>query len=138
MNYIPNSNFLTIKIVNTPSSVLQFYYFIDSGSTNSQDRGGCRELMTMIRRFSLNVRKFFMRPLQTLKTVINWKKSVHEIQNYPCVISKFDALCYSIEPKPNKKISLNLLKYIKLLFKKVRAFSFARDVKERFMARTRN
>ena len=94
--------------------------------------------MAMSRRFLLNVRKFFIRPLQTLKTVINWTKSVHEIQNYPCVISKFDALCYSIEPKANEKISLNLLKDIKLLFKKVRAFSFTRDVKETFMAITRN
>ena len=58
-----------------PSSVLQFYCFIDSGGTktlvNLQDRGGCGELMTMSRRFLLNVRKFFIRPLQTLKTVIN-------------------------------------------------------------------
>ena len=91
-----------------PSSVLQFYCFIDSGSTktlvNLQDRGGCGELMTMSRRFLLNVRKFFIRPLQTLKTVINWTKSVHEIQNYPCVISKFNALCCSTEPKVNKKL----------------------------------
>ena len=125
-----------------PSSVLQFYCFIDSGSTktlvNLQDRGGCGELITMSRRYLLNVRKFFIRPLQTLKTVINWTKSVHEIQNYPCVISKFNALCYSTEPKANKKINLNLLKDLKLLFKKVRTFSFTRDVKEKFIARTRN
>ena len=41
---------------------------------------------------------------------------------------------YNIEPKVDKEISLNLLENM-LLFTKVRAFSFTRDVKERFKAR---
>ena len=34
---------------------------------------------------------------------------IQEMQGSPCVISNFDALCYNIEPKVNKEISLNLL-----------------------------
>ena len=78
--------------------------------------------------------KFFVCALQTFK-VINSAQLVQEIQGSPCVISNFDALCYNIEPKVNKEISLNLLEIMLLLFTKVRAFSFARDVKERFKAR---
>ena len=57
------------------------------------------------------------------------------MQGSPCVISNFGALCYNIQPKVNKEISLNLLENMFLIFTKVRVFSFARDVKERFNAR---
>ena len=58
---------------------------------------------------------------------------VQEKQSSPYFISNFDALCYNIEPKVNKEISLNLLENMLLLFTIVRkVFSFARDVKERF------
>ena len=56
------------------------------------------------------------------------------MQGSACVISNFDALCYNIKPKVNKEISLNLLENM-LLFTKVRALSFARDVKESFKVR---
>ena len=57
------------------------------------------------------------------------------MQDTSCVISNFDVLCYNIEPKVNKEISLNLLENMLLFFTKVRALSFARDVKERFKTR---
>ena len=57
------------------------------------------------------------------------------MQGSPCVISNFGALCYNIQPKVNKEISLNLLENMFLIFTKVCVFSFARDVKERFNAR---
>ena len=69
--------------------------------------------------------------------MINSAQLGQEMQGSPCVISSFEALCYNIEQKFNKEISLNLLEnmLLMLLFTKVHAFSFARDVKERFKAR---
>lgn len=57
------------------------------------------------------------------------------MQGNPRIVSIFDTLGYSIEPKFNSEISLNLLKNMLLLFGKARAFLFARDVKERLKAR---
>ena len=69
--------------------------------------------------------------------MINSVQLGQEMQGSPCVIASFEALCYNIEPKVNKEISLNLLEnmLLMLLFTKVHAFSFARDVKARFKAR---
>ena len=39
--------------------------------------------------------------------------------------------CYSIEPKVNKELSLNLLECMLELFVKVQMFSFVRDIKEK-------
>ena len=75
------------------------------------------------------MRKFFVFPLQTFKQL------VQEMQDSPCVISNFDALYYNSEPKVTKEIILNLLENMLLLFTRVCAFSFAKDVKERFKAR---
>ena len=44
----------------------------------------------------------------------------------------------TLNKKVNKEISVNLLEHMLLLFTKVCAFSFARDVKERFKARIKN
>ena len=56
------------------------------------------------------------------------------MQGCPCLISNFNALCYDIESRVNKEISLNLLENMVLLFTNVCAFSFSRDVKKRFRA----
>ena len=86
----------------------------------------------------LECEKSFSLSTSNFQTVINSAQFVQEIQGSPCVISNFDVLCYNIEPKTNKEISLNLLENMLLLFTKVCAFSFARDVKERFKARIKN
>ena len=86
----------------------------------------------------LECEKSFSLSTSNFQTVINSAQFVQEIQGSPCVISNFDVLCYNIEPKTNKEISLNLLENMLLLFTKVCVFSFARDVKERFMARIKN
>ena len=59
------------------------------------------------------------------------------MQENSSVISNFDALCSNIDPKVNKEISLNISEGMLLLFTKVCAFSFARDVKEKFKAKSK-
>ena len=51
------------------------------------------------------------------------------------IISNYDSLCYSIEPKVNKKLSLNLLERMLELFVKVQMVSFSRDIKEKHKAK---
>ena len=47
------------------------------------------------------------------------------------IIPNYDSLCYSIVPKLNKDLSLNLLESVLYLFVKVRMFLFSRDIKEK-------
>ena len=75
--------------------------------------------------------KVFLLSTSNFQTVINSAQLVQEMQGSPCVVLNFDALCYNVEPKVNKEISLNSLENMLLLFTKVQASSFARDVKER-------
>ena len=44
---------------------------------------------------------------------------------------KFSSIIYNVKPKVNKEISFSLLENMLLQFTKLRAFSFARDVKEK-------
>ena len=110
---------------------------LDSPQTliNSQDRGELWRVNDNVQNiFTECEKKIFLSTLN-FQTVINSAQLVQELQGSPCAISNFDALCYNSEPKVNKEISLNLLENMLLLCTKVRAFSFARDVKERFKAR---
>ena len=47
------------------------------------------------------------------------------------VVSNFKCICYVIDPKVNKEISLNILEQILVLFVRLRTFSFAKDVREK-------
>ena len=120
------------------SSIL-LYCKTDSDSTqtliNSQDRGELWRVNDNVQNIFIECEKIFCLSTSNFQTVINSAQLVQEMQGSPCVISNFDALCYKIEPKINKAISLNLLENMLLLFTKVHAFSFARDVKKRFKAR---
>ena len=71
--------------------------------------------------------KVFCSSIAHFETVINLPQLVQEMQGNPRVVSIFDTLGYSIEPKFNTENSLNFLKSMLLLFTK--------DVKERFKDR---
>ena len=114
----------------------------DSDSTqnfiNSQDCGGLWRVNNNVQNILIECEKVFRLSTSSFQPVINSAQLVQEMQGSLCIISSFEALCYNIEPKVNKEISLNLLENVLLLFTKVRAFSFARDVKERFKAKIKN
>ena len=111
----------------------------DSDSTqtliNSQVRGGSWRVDDSVQNNFVECEKIFCLSTLNFQTVINSAQLVQEMQGGPCIISNFDALCYNIGPKVSKETSLNLLENMLLLFTKVFAFSFARDVKERLKAR---
>ena len=91
--------------------------------------------MRVVQNIFIECEKIFRSSITHFEIVINLPQLVQKLHGNPCVISVFDALGYSIEPKFNSEISLNLLKNMLLLFGKARPFSFARDVKERLKAR---
>ena len=82
----------------------------DSAQTliNSQDRGGFWRVNDNMQNIFIECEKIFRLSNSNFQTVINSAQLVQEMQGSPCVILNFDALCYNIEPKVNKEISLNL------------------------------
>ena len=101
---------------------------------NSHDREELWRVNDNVQNIFIEYEKIFHLSTSNFQTVINSAQLVQEMQGCPCVISNFNALCYDIESRVNKEISLNLLENMLLLFTKVCAFSFSRDVKERFRA----
>ena len=82
--------------------------------------------------YSLNVRrKFFVLLHQNFVQSSNTLELVQEMQANSIIISNYDSLCYGIEPKVNKELSLNLLESMLELLVKVRMFSCARDIKDK-------
>ena len=63
--------------------------------------------------------------------VFKYSELVQEMQANSIIISNYDSLCYGIEPKVNKELSLNLLESMLELLVKVRMFSCARDIKDK-------
>ena len=118
------------------------YCKTDSDSTqsliNSQDCGGLLRVNDNVQNIFIEREKIFRLSTSNFQTVINSAQLVQDMQGSLCVISNFDALCYNIEAKVNEEIRLNLLENMLLLFAKVHAFSFGRDVKKRFKARIKN
>ena len=98
---------------------------------NAQDRGGFWRVNETIQNIFIVCEKIF--PSFTLAFCLVFKCSelVQEMQANSIIISNYDSLCYSIEPKVNKELSLNLLESMLKLFVKVHTFSFARDIKEK-------
>ena len=101
---------------------------------NSQDLGGLWRVNDNLQNIFIECEEIFCLSTSNFQAVINSPQLVQEMQSSLCVFSNFDGLCYNIEPKVNEEISLNLLENMLLLFTKVCAFSFSRDVKERFRA----
>ena len=114
---------------------------VESDSTQSliniRDRGGLWRINTHVQNIFIECEKIFRESTSQFQTKIDSLDLVRKMQVNSSVISNFDAVCYDIEPKVNKEISLNLLEGMLLLFTKVRAFSFAKDVKEKYKAKNR-
>ena len=101
---------------------------------NSHDREELSRVNDNVQNIFIEYEKIFHLSASNFQTVINSAQLVQEMQGCPCLISNFNALCYDIESRVNKEISLNLLENMVLLFTNVCAFSFSRDVKKRFRA----
>ena len=91
---------------------------------NAKDRG-------RLWRINETVQNIFIACEKIFRLVFKYSELVQEMQANSIIISNYDSLCYVIELKVNKELSLNLLESMLELFVKVHTFSFARDIKEK-------
>ena len=95
---------------------------------NAKDRGEIWRVNETAQNIFIECEKIFRSFTSEFRLV---SELIKEMQTKSIIISNYDLLCYSIEPKVNKELSLNLLESMLELFVKVRMFSFASDVKEK-------
>ena len=98
---------------------------------NAKDRGGLWRVNETVQNIFIKCEKIFRCFTSEFRLVFKYSELVQEMQANSIIISNYDSLCYSLEPKVNKELSLNLLASILELFVKVRMFSYARDIKEK-------
>ena len=96
---------------------------------NAKDRGGLLRVNSTIQNIFIQCDKIFRSFTAAFRLVFKYSELVQEMQAKSIIISNYDSLCFIIEPKVNKEISLNLLESMLELFVKVSMFSFAREIK---------
>ena len=128
-NYILSSNFQKIKIVFILCLSILLCCKIDSDDTqtliNTKDRGGLWRINETVQKIFIECEKIFRSFTLAFLLVFKYSELVQEMQADSIIISNYDSLCYSIEPKVNKELklkSLNLLESMLELFLKVRMF----------------
>ena len=140
-NYILSSNFQKIKIVfilNTVYQPILLCCKIDSDDTqtliSAKDQGGLWRASETAQNIFIECEKIFRSFTSEFRLIFKYSELVQEMEANlnSIIISNYDSLCCSIEPKVNKELNLNLLESMLELFVKVRMFSFARDIKEKY------
>ena len=101
---------------------------------NSQDRGGLWRVNDNAQNIFIECDKIDRLSTSNFQTVIqhNWFKKCKAVPMLFQILMHYVTI---LNQRLTKKISLNLLENVLLLFTKVRVFSFTSDVKERFKAR---
>ena len=104
------------------------YCKIDSDDTetliNAKDWGGLWRVNETVENILTECEKIFRSFTPEFRLVIKYSELVQEMQANSIIISIYDSVCYNMEPKVNKELSLNLLESILELFVKVQMFSF--------------
>ena len=98
---------------------------------NARDRGGLWKVNKNMQQLFIKCESIFRTHTSLFSVKIVRKDLVHVMLQNSVVVSNFKSICYGIDPKVNKEISLNILEQILVLFVRLRTFSFAKDVREK-------
>ena len=99
---------------------------------NARDRGGLWKVNKKMQDVFLHCEIIFRSNTVNFKTSLVCKDLVQEMMKDVIVVSNFNSICSGVDPKVTKEISLNLLDHMITLFVRVRTFSFAKDVREKY------
>lgn len=98
---------------------------------NIRDRGGLWKVNKKIQDVFLQCEQIFRSKTSNFTTTLVCKDMVKEMLSNCSVLSNFKSVCYGVDPKVSKEISMNLLEHVLTLFTKVRTFSYAKDIREK-------
>ena len=74
---------------------------------NAKDRGRLWRINETVQNIFIACEKIFRSFTSAFRLVFKYSELVQEMQANSIIISNYDSLCYSIEPRVNKKLSLN-------------------------------
>ena len=117
-NYILSSNFQKKKKKDCDYSKqclsILLCCKIDSDDTQrrikAKDRGGLWRVNETVQNIFIEYEKIFPSFTSAFCLVFKCSELIQEMQANSIIISNYDSLCHSIDPKVNKEPSLNLLK----------------------------
>ena len=108
---------------------------IDSDETqtlvNVRDRGGLWRTNGKIQDVFYQCEMIFRNKTASFITKLNCGDLVDNMFQNSTILSNFKSICHDIDPKVDKEISLDLLERILILYVRVRAFSYAKDIREK-------
>ena len=108
---------------------------IDSDETqtlaNVRDRGGLWRTNGKIQDVFYQCEIMFRNKTAPFITTLNCGDLMDNMFQNSTIISNFKSICNDIDPKVDKEISLDLLERILILYVRVRAFSYAKDIREK-------
>ena len=108
---------------------------IDSDETqtlvNVRDRGGLWRTNGKIQDVFYQCEIMFRNKTAPFITKLNCGDLVDNMFQNSTILSNFKSICNDIDPKVDKEISLDLLERILILYVRVRAFSYAKDIREK-------
>ena len=97
-----------------------------------KNRGGLWKTNVDTQNIFVHAEKIFRKHTISSVTCIDSKSLVQEMLHDCHIISSFKNVRYSAELEVSKEISFNLLESMLLLFARVRSFSYAKDVREKY------
>ena len=98
---------------------------------NARDRGGLWKVNKQAQTIFIECEKIFRVKTSSFITSINSDALITEMFKNCLVISNYRSICYGIDPEVDDEISYNTLEKILILFTRVRAFSYAKDIREK-------
>ena len=109
---------------------------IDSDSTqtfvNARDRGGLWKVNEKTQKIFVNCEKVFRKATVHFTTKIVCAELVKEVMKDCSVLSYYNTICSTIDISINKELRKNVLEHMITLYFRVRTFSFAKDVREKY------
>lgn len=101
---------------------------------NMRDRGGLWKTTKDTQNIFVQAEKIFRSKTSTFVTNICSNSLVTNMLSDASILSSFRNICYNI-PNLNEEIKMNLLESMLMLFTRVRTFSYAKDIREKFKIR---
>ena len=105
---------------------------------NLNDRGGLWKVNKEMQGIFIECENIFRARTSTFQTSIDSTSLVSEMLQNCHVVSSYRLICYGVEPKVPNEICFNILEKMLMLFTRVRTFSYANDICEKYKSKKKH
>ena len=105
---------------------------------NLNDRGSLWKVNKEMQSIFIECENIFRARTSTFQTSIDSTSLVSEMLQNCHVVSSYRLICYGVEPKVPNEICFNILEKMLMLFTRVRTFSYAKDICEKYKSKKKH